>query len=236
MSSEKEENNFLIIDINEDRNRVEVHIRGVIDEPKTITNEIRTLYKLVETYPTILIYFNSPGGYTDTVVELLSIIKMFDLVITVASGTCASGAFMLWAAGDIKVIQDYTSMMIHRESYGYEGKTDQHSELAEINNKLFKYLLLDLCSNILTEEEHEKIKYTELYFSPETLIERGAAITWDSFIESEEQVIKSIPVLVFPDGNQYVTEDGFYYNKVKKLDIDNKKMHTLPELFYKVFN
>lgn len=191
---------FLTIARNDDRSRVEAHVKGTFDAPRNNVYEIGALYDLSDKYDTVVVYINSEGGRIDMLSELVSVIRKFKTVITVGAGQVNSAAFMLWCVGDIRVVQDYTIFMAHRESYRMSGKTDQHVELANFNQRIFSKTVDDFFKNVLTSDEMEKIRHSEVFLSGDDLIERECAISWDHFVEgSNRQPNDIITILQFGD-------------------------------------
>lgn len=182
---------FILVSVNESKSRVEVHIRGEILSPQYATKQLGTLYELSERYDTVLYYINTPGGVLSTLTEFLSVNQKFKTVITVGCGCVASAGFSLWASGDIRVTQSNTIFMCHRESFVFAGKTPQHLEIATFNDQLFSVLSQELFGDILTEQEIEKSKTTEVYVSDKELIRRNTCIDWKKFITRDNLSIQS---------------------------------------------
>lgn len=189
---------------NEEHNRVEIHLRGPIGGPELLSEHLTNLYHLSEKVSQCLIYINSPGGSVSTLVELLSILKKFDTVITVATGEVASAGFMLWCSGDVRVVQEYCSVMCHRESFGNpDAKTDNHLDMANYTNAVYGAMVRDLCGGVLNEMEMEKIRYAEVFLTSEELIAREYAISWDQFIQADtEEPTPTVSIKI--DGDEYV--------------------------------
>lgn len=176
------------ITINKTESRVEVHLRGHFPEPQFYTNEIIELSELSKVYTTVVVYINSPGGDASAMTELMTILRQFNQVITVATSIIASAGFMIWMMGDLRVIADHAWVMMHRESYSImEQKTQAHKLLSEYNDKIYSKMIEKYCA-FLTQNEIEMSKVTEVYFSSDELIERGVAISWDDFIIGEEKI------------------------------------------------
>lgn len=190
---------------NTNHNRIELHLRGEFPSPEKVADEISTLYQYSEQYGTLLIYINSPGGHLNTLIELLSAIEKFDNVITVGCGDVASAGFILWCSGDVRVVQPYTMFMAHRESYGNIGKTDQHIEHAKHINEIGTRIIEDKCGNVLTDEELERCKYTEVFFSDESLLDREVCISWEQFVVNDTEPV---------EWNMYFTKNGVDYHVV----------------------
>lgn len=181
---------FLSIAKNDDKERVEVFVKGIFDDPQNNTYELGMLNNLTSEYSTVVVYINSQGGQIDMLTELMSILRRFDLVITVGSGTVASAAFMLWSIGDVRVLQKYTTMMMHRESYSMVGKTDQHVEYAQFVQKVNTKMMEEICEEVLTEEELHKMRTTEVFFCENDMFEREVAIPWEQFCEHDDHTVE----------------------------------------------
>lgn len=178
-------NSHMTVVENKDHNRIEVHIRGEILSPEHYNDSFITLYAVAETYDQCLVYINTPGGCASTLTEFLAVLDKFKTVVTVGSGIVASAGFTIWCRGDIRVVQKYTSMMAHRESYGSHAKTAQMLEQAKHIDDVYGLMMRDICGDILTPEELKKAEFTEVNFTADEMIRRKKAISWNQFIECE---------------------------------------------------
>jgi len=179
------------IEILETPSRIEVHLRGVFCPPMYVSKEIAYLYQMSKKHDTVIVYINSIGGDASLLSELVSVFRTYKSIITVASGNLASAGFMMFGIGDVRVVQDHTWMMAHRESYAAPpNKTENHLDLANYNKELYGNLLADTCGDILTEEEIERATRTEVYITANQLIERKAAISWSDFMQAEQREIE----------------------------------------------
>jgi ATP-dependent protease ClpP protease subunit len=177
--------NFVNIRRDEAMNRLSVHLRGNFPAPEEISTEIATLYALAEEYDSVIIFINSDGGQLKTLVELMSVFNLYKTKITVASGSVSSAGFILWGLGDIRVVQKYTSLMAHRESYSLYGKTDQQRDYVDHLDNLYNSMYSDLIGQLLTKEELEMAKRSEVFFTSNELIKRGVAMGWADFVERD---------------------------------------------------
>lgn len=219
----------LSIMIDSSKGRVELTLRGPLEDPRKISEVLTKLSHSAEQYSTCIVYINSPGGDLTSLVELLGILKKYKTVFTVASGGFSSAGFILWCAGMIRVVQDYSIGMLHREAYGYIGKTAEHADLANATDESVSALFADYCLPFLTEEEESKIEYTEVYFSANDLVERGVAITWDEFIAYEQRA-DSIQFACVIEDHAFVMEDETY--TFVRLDDDTIIKVNLNALLY----
>ena len=200
------EKDFMVICVNENKQRVELSVRGVFPDVNEIADELVQLTSLSEQYDTIAVTINSPGGCVESLSDILSIVRKFDTIITIGGGQICSAGFLLWAAGHVRVIKEYTTIMAHRESYGYTGKTNQHMDVSKHWENVGNRLLVDFLGGILTTEELEKSKYTEVFFTDQDMIERNAAITWKQFIERDSMMLDFTTVMHF-GGNDYAVRN-----------------------------
>lgn len=166
--------------------RVEMHLRGAILPPEDIEGLLTSLYQVSDSYDTIMVYLNTPGGSLYSLVEIMAALQKFKTIITVACGTSASAGFLLWCSGNIRVVQPYASLMCHREVYNTGMmKTSQHLDLVNHANDTYAGMTDKLCAGILTPEEMQKSTITEVFLSGDQMIERGKAISWAQFIAAD---------------------------------------------------
>lgn len=193
---------------NDEKNRVEMHIRGDLPPPQVVSMELTTLDKMASSFNTLVVYINTPGGSGDTLTELLSIMKRYKTIITVSCGQAASAGFIIWCAGHVRVVQEYSVLMAHRESYEMRGKTEQHLSVASFNQKNFSRLLSRVCGHVLSEAEQETAKITEVFLSAEDAINRKVAISWEDFITRDNQGIETVTYVMVGDSTyQLLDED-----------------------------
>jgi ATP-dependent protease ClpP protease subunit len=194
-NEERCEDQGKFISIIENGGRVEVYVRG---SPMESTRELIALQQASENFDTAIVWINSPGGDVSLLVELMNILKNFNNLVTIGTGQIASAGAMLWCIGDVRVLMDYTDFMIHRESYYYGyAKTQEHLEHASHTNRLYTKMIVQLFGGILTEEEIEKAKLTEVFFVPDELIERGVAISYEQFKKYDmiEATVRNLVVM-----------------------------------------
>lgn len=177
--------NFINIRRDETMDRLSVHVRGKFPSPEEISTEIATIYALAEEFDSVIIFINSEGGQLRTLVELMSAFNLFKTKITVGSGSVASAGFILWSLGDIRVVQKYTSFMAHREAYSLYGKTDQQRDYVDHLDNLYNRMYNDLIGDLLTEDELQMAKRSEVFFSSDQLVDREAAMAWEEFVKRD---------------------------------------------------
>lgn len=193
---------------NDEKNRVEMYIRGELPPPQVVSVELMTLDKLASSFSTLVVYINTPGGSGDTMTELLSIMKRYKTVITVSCGQAASAGFIIWCAGHVRVVQEYSVLMAHRESYRMQGKTEQHLSVALFNQKNFSRLLSSVCGHVLSEAEQETAKITEVFLLAEDAINRKVAISWEDFIGRDNRELETVTYVMLDDKTYQLLDEN----------------------------
>jgi hypothetical protein len=169
------------------------------------------------TYPQAHVYINSIGGNVATCLEMIAILKKFDHVVTISTSSISSAGFLLWSVGDLRVVVEHTSIMHHRESYMFGGKTQQHADYAKHAETVFQMVYDTYLKDLITVEEHKQASYTEVYFSGVEMLERGLAIHYDEFIRldgmshveqnSDLMKINDVYCIVDINGDARIVED-----------------------------
>lgn len=198
---------FMTLLKNDRHNRIEVHLRGEFSGPEQNSQELSELYQLSEMYPTVIFYINSVGGRVDTLTEIINVAKKFDFVITICNGQASSAGFMLWCIGNVRVVDDLAEMMFHREGWGMGGKTDQILDRAEFAKRHFERIMHEWCGDVVSTEEMEKARTTEVWISGHELIEREKAISWQQFHERDTMPLEMMTVAMV-NGSYYLMSGG----------------------------
>ena len=126
----------------------------------------------------IHIFIQSYGGSTNTMTSLIAEIRKFKYVVTVCTACAMSAGFMLWLCGKERYVEPTANLMFH--GMAHFGIIDQkvletkewieHAKLTE--DLMHVYLGID---KILTKEEIDKAKYTEVWYTGTELIARHIA-------------------------------------------------------------
>lgn len=230
-------NNFLVSECPE-TNEVNLTIFGTIEEPEEYINELSKLRELSNANHILTIYINSNGGSVHTLVSLLSIMKLYTLVITLAEGIVASAAFMLWSKGDVRVTFDHTIFMAHRESYGLSGNTLKHSNYNKVVQKTLGPLFKDCMAGILTKKEINDAQTIDVFLNSDILLKRKKCITYEKYIELANNT-KKISLINIGDNFWYSKEDGSFA-KVLSFEVYDEQLslqqvfkETLSDIFKK---
>lgn len=164
---------------------IKLTLHGFFTAIEENTKIIEDLYEASNQYSSVEVWVNSDGGTVGLLIEILEALKQFETVVTISNASAFSAGAMIWAFGDIRVTSPYATIGFHRESYGFYGKTDQHSDLLEHQKKIYPILLEETCGHILTDEQKEKARVTELYFTGKDMIDGDLAISYDSYKQGD---------------------------------------------------
>lgn len=197
-----------------EKNAVILKIYGAIEEPEEYMEELSKLEALSNQYDILEITLNSAGGSLNTTVDIVSLIKNFEYVVTIGKGEVASAAFMLWTMGDVRVVTDYSMYMAHRESYGMYGKTSEHRDAAKVFGMVYEEMFENCFGTLLTKEEKSIAERSEAWISYKDLLKRERVISFDDYIT---------PVNPYIIGEVYVTETG----KVFMFDSETEKYRNV---------
>lgn len=186
-----------------DRNLVVLRVYGTIEEPEAYIDEISRLEQLSKKYSIVEVLLNSPGGSLNTTVDLASILQNFDYIVTVGKGEVASGAFMLWSLGDLRVVTKYSMYMAHRESYGMYGKTSEHKDAANVFESVYEDLFKNCFGSLLTEKEQNIAERSEAWVSYSDLLKRPRVISYEEY-KSPKNPYYVKELFVLEDGTHFV--------------------------------
>jgi len=135
----------------------------------------------------IILHLNTPGGYFNTVCEILTAIRASQAFVTTrADGEVASGGSLLLFAGDGIVIGDFCEVMLHDGSGGAGGKINENLRSAEANSRRFAKVYHSVYEPFFTEEEVDEIlEGKDLYLLAEDVTERVQAVVENSAEQQE---------------------------------------------------
>jgi len=166
----------------------------------------------------IHLWVNSMGGSVTILMMLSSLIEEFEHVVSIGLGEVDSAGFNFWCLGKERYIGEHTTCLYHSVSGESFGKS---SEMNELSLFMMKYQgeFERMVSDILTEEEIKKGRYTELFFLGRELIDRGVALPYNKYSHRE----KFVPISAYRyDEEIYVSVNGLYHS-VEISDIGKKR-------------
>jgi ATP-dependent protease ClpP protease subunit len=102
----------------------------------------------------VYIYLNTPGGYINTGIQIISAMKISQAhIITVLEGEVSSLGTLIFLHGDEMVVHDHCLFMIHNHSGGLFGKGHEYLAQANATSKWFEEFARDTYLGFLTEDE-----------------------------------------------------------------------------------
>lgn len=155
----------------------------------------------------IHVWVNSCGGEVSTLTLLRQQLEGFDYVVTIGTGEIDSAGFMLWLCGDERYLSPFTFCMYHSLSSGQYGKAE---EMKEYGNFLRNYqgAFESLADGVLTKEELDRGRYTEVWLLGSQLIERGVALPFSDYARRT----RLVEIEAYEAGGEVFLkrEDGLY--------------------------
>jgi len=194
--------NILVSD-DKDRNLATLKIYGEIENPEEYVEQLTQLEALSKTYSVIEITLNSPGGDLNTTIDILSILKNFETIITIGKGEIASAAFMIWSKGDVRVVTDFALFMAHRESYGMFGKTAEHRSAADKFGMVYEELFDECFGKLLTDDEKVIAQRSETWITYKDLLSRDGVISYKEYLDPKNPVTIS-EVFITEDNQSFI--------------------------------
>lgn len=173
--------------IEEDGGMVKLTLHGLFDSVEENTRLISEIHAYADKYNIIEVWISSDGGMFTMLNEIIEALKQYQTVVTICNSTASSAGAMVWGLGHMRVVSPFTQLLWHRESYGFFGKTDQHEDQLEMNKKVFPILMNYCVGDILTPEEIDKARYTEIHKTGQEMIESGHAISFEDYRERMNQ-------------------------------------------------
>lgn len=155
------------------------------------------------------IFIQSPGGSLYSLVMLIEEIVKFANVVTICTGYAMSAGFFVFMLGREKYISPLSTLLYHSVQLNGSVADSAHTlindftQAVEREKELIKYLAID---KYLTEEEIEKGKTTDIYFSGKDCIERGWAKPYSEYASR-----LTFGIVADNKGNLYKSdEDGMF--------------------------
>lgn len=204
------------------------------DQQKPLYNDLLLDLKDADRSKELHIWINSIGGSIATLTLLQSLVQQFEYVITLGTGEIDSAGFAFWCLGDERYIYNKTCCMYHSLSSGNYGKAKQLKEYGDYMEKLQQELQDTIISkDILTKEEIEKGKLTQVWLIGRQLIERGVALDLSQYkFRQSMQKIEG-----FKMDNLFYVKDiqGKYYQSILVSDGKTKRQ-IMSQYLYELKN
>jgi ATP-dependent Clp protease protease subunit len=152
------------------------YITDEIAEPDKYLELINTL-KTSEQHDTIFMYLNTPGGYLNTAIQIMSAMKQSNAtVITSIEGEVCSAGTLIFLSGDKYIINPNSTFMIHNYSAWIGGKGNEIAAHAKYREEYAKELMNDVYKDFLTEDEIQSVlDGKDIWLSSNSVIKRLSA-------------------------------------------------------------
>lgn len=197
----------------------------------TLMTDIIADLKAADKSKEIHIFVSSFGGYVNCLNMLLQQIVQFKHRVGINLGTACSCGFMLLAYCEEIYTSEYSMFMYHEMWTVSVGKVEELRNKTIFEKNWWKMLVENsYVSDILTPEEIEQGKLTEVWITGKELIDRGQANDYNLY------ALRSIPMdapgfyevngkIYRKKGNKYVQ-----YSEDKPCKKNNQNSYTYAEL------
>lgn len=171
------------------------------------------------------IMINSIGGDCDLLSMILQQVLQYNYRVTVCCGAALSAGFILWACGHEKYVSPYSELMYHTIYSGYEGKgielTSYGNHIERLTEKMMNAVNMQ---ELISEEDMQKGKSTEVWYTGQDFINSGKAKDYSEYMN------RSIPLTVFITlaGNRFFAKSS--NNSYVELFINGEQEYTYKDL------
>jgi ATP-dependent protease ClpP protease subunit len=132
------------------------------------------------------ILISSVGGAVENLILILQQVLQYNHRVTVCCGAALSAGFILWATGHEKYVSPYSELMYHTIYSGYEGKgvelTNYGNHIERLTSKLMEAVNMQ---DLISEEDLQKGKSTEVWYTGEDFINSGKALDYSEYVKRE---------------------------------------------------
>jgi ATP-dependent protease ClpP protease subunit len=132
------------------------------------------------------ILISSIGGDVENLILILQQVLQYNHRVTVCCGAALSAGFILWATGHEKYVSPYSELMYHTIYSGYEGKgielTTYGNHIERLTSKLMEAVNMQ---DLISEEDMQKGKSTEVWYTGEDFINNGKAKDYSEYVKRE---------------------------------------------------
>lgn len=114
--------------------------------------------KTASPHDIIYIYLNTPGGYINTGIQIISAIKISQAhIVTVIEGEVCSLGTIIFLHGDEMVVHDHCLFMVHNHSGGAFGKGHEYLASANATARWFTELAEETYAGFMTDAEIKRM-------------------------------------------------------------------------------
>lgn len=171
------------------------------------------------------ILISSVGGDVENLILILQQVLQYNHRVTVCCGAALSAGFILWATGHEKYVSPYSELMYHTIYSGYEGKgvelTNYGNHIERLTSKLMEAVNMQ---NLISEEDLQKGKSTEVWYTGEDFINSGKALDYSEYVKRE---IPLCAMVILADGRFFCKSLN---NKYVELNINPDIEYTYNDI------
>lgn len=171
------------------------------------------------------ILISSVGGDVENLILILQQVLQYNHRVTVCCGAALSAGFILWATGHEKYVSPYSELMYHTIYSGYAGKgvelTNYGNHIERLTSKLMEAVNMQ---DLISEEDLQKGKSTEVWYTGEDFINSGKALDYSEYVKRE---IPLCAMVILADGRFFCKSLN---NKYIELNINPDVEYTYNDI------
>lgn len=192
------------------------------------------------------ILISSVGGDVENLILILQQVLQYNHRVTVCCGAALSAGFILWATGHEKYVSPYSELMYHTIYSGYAGKgvelTTYGTHIERLTSKLMEAVNM---ADLISEEDMQKGKSTEVWYTGEDFINTGKAKDYSEYVTREiplgamlilsggrffaKSLNNNYVELLVDETTEYTYMDILQINQMIEEEIPNEEMITVDE-------
>lgn len=192
------------------------------------------------------ILISSIGGDVENLILILQQVLQYNHRVTVCCGAALSAGFILWATGHEKYVSPYSELMYHTIYSGYAGKgvelTTYGTHIERLTSKLMEAVNM---ADLISEEDMQKGKSTEVWYTGEDFINTGKAKDYSEYVTREiplgamlilsggrffaKSLNNNYVELLVDETTEYTYMDILQINQMIEEEIPNEEMITVDE-------
>ncbi len=153
--------------------RYDIYLDTSIGEPSGY-RELLDILKGSGNSDEIHLYINTFGGHLQTTIALVHAMSQCQgTTFTYIEGHAYSAGGVLFLAGDVPILSEFSDLMIHAPIGGEYGKHSDVISSLDHNKRMIRDFYLSCYENFLSEEEiNSVIAGTDIYLNYDEIVER----------------------------------------------------------------
>lgn len=164
------------------------------------------------------IFISSVGGSVENLSLLLQQVLQYQHRVTICCGSALSAGFILWACGHERYVSPYSELMYHTIYSGYEGKgvelSSYGNHVERLTDKIMEAVSM---KNLISEEDMQRGKSTEVWYTGEDFISQGKAMDYNEY---PKRTIPIPVVMMLAGGRFFVKSDEKFVELIPNTDVE----------------